>query len=322
MVMRKQRQADLPVTAPSLPLSKSLAGLRNLAVSDTGSVAILVTNRYQGMKWPDSTSMTLKGALKDRVHAQKFLDKFTPGIRVVSVENARREDIVCTLSFLRIEQLGDRVHQEGQIEKIQDDVPPLAVVYVQGHGERKYGAFQYITDDRKKDGTLDGLDGRELLHMFSKVNIRTMSVVITDFCYSGNLFRLRYCLFVSSDGKDFYWLETNEWKEDNRVMPKHRITSPMLHVAGSLELQETYETGFRGGYLTNTLAEVEPNTLPAFLFCLRQGVDGHMRDAKAHRDKPLHQDAMQDPQARIIFCSCTPSLEDPEFFSQLYPGSD
>ncbi|KEP46356.1 ICE-like protease (caspase) p20 domain protein [Rhizoctonia solani 123E] len=295
------QQVDVSVTAPSRPLTKSFAGFRDLVVSDTGSVAVLITNRYAGMRWPDSTSMTLNGAHRDRVNAQKFLDKFTPGIRVVSVENARREDI------------------EGQIEKIQDDVPPLAVVYVQGHGERKPGAFQYITDDRKRDGTLEGLDGEELLHMFSKVNIRTMSVVITDFCYSGNLFRLRYRLFVSPDGKGFCWLETSEWKQDNNVMLKHRITSPMLHVAGSLESQETYETVWRGGYLTNTLAKAEPNTLPAFLFCLRQGVDGHMRDAKAHPDKPLRQDANQYPQ---IFCSCTPSLEDPEFFAQLYPGSD
>ncbi|CAE6539673.1 unnamed protein product [Rhizoctonia solani] len=255
------------------------------------------------MTWPDSggKSMTLKGAVEDRPNAQTFLNNFTPGIRVEPLKNARREEI------------------EAQIRKIQDDPPPLAVVYFQGHGEPGYGDLKYITDDRKEDGTLEGLTNQDMLRMFSKVNTRTTSMIITDFCYSGNLFRLQYCLNLTPDGNGFHWLETTEWKEDNKTGPKYRVASPMLHVAGSLEWQETFETRSRGGYLTNTLAKLQPSSLPTFLYQLRQGVDRHMKDAKAHRTKPLRQDATQVPQ---IFCSFKLPLDDDGIFTQLYPAVD
>ncbi|KDN34574.1 hypothetical protein RSAG8_12333, partial [Rhizoctonia solani AG-8 WAC10335] len=154
--------------------------------------------------------------------------------------------------------------------------------------------------------------------MFSKLSVDTMSMVITDFCNSGNIYRLRFRLFVSPDGERFRWCETNEWSKDNAADRKYRIASPMIHVAASLEWQDAYETERRGGYLTNSLATAEPRTLPQFLYHLQRGVESHLKDAKAHPRSPLGKDATQFPQ---IFCTCKLPLDDPEIFSKIYLGT-
>lgn len=242
--------------------------------------------------------MVLRGTAWGLVHARKFLGSFTPGIMIKSIEDATRNDI------------------EGQIEKIVHDVPPLALVYAQGHAE-KAGGLRYITGDRREDGALEGFTAEEMIKLFSKISVRTMSVVISDFCYSGNLYRLRYRLFVTLDGKGFRWLENSEWIEDNKNPRRHRINSPMFHISGALESQKVYETAARGGYLTNALANVKLESLPQFLLHLRQGVDSHMKKAKEHKSYPLPKDATQYPQ---IYCSFKLPLDDPEIFHKICQG--
>ncbi|KAH7316405.1 hypothetical protein B0J17DRAFT_686996 [Rhizoctonia solani] len=227
----------------------------------------MFTNQYTRMSWPDNKEpMDLRGAVRDRSHAKMFLDRFTPGIRVEGVVDASRQDI------------------EDRIEQIAHSCPPLLVVYFQGHSEGDSGPLRC-----------------KLVKMFSKLSVYTMSTVITDFCGSGNIYRLRFRLVVSSDGKYFEWYETNEWRDDNKANQKYRIASPMLHVAASLEWQSAYETEKRGGYLTNSLAAAELEALPRFLLHLRQGVNNHLQIAKAHPRRPLNKDATQYPQ---IYCTC------------------
>lgn len=302
MLPRSQPAHEATATSPNGPLSKSFTGF-NLSSLGTEPVAFMFTNEYDGMVWPDDKkSMTLKGAAQDRIHAKMFLDQFAPGIRVMGIKsgdsNALREDI------------------EGGIEAAANS--RLLVTYFQGHSDG--GSLRYVTGDRKEDGTLEGFTAKELLKMFSKLSTRTVSVVITDFCYSGNIYRLRYCLYVSADGKDFLWYETDEWRKDNEAGRKHRITAPMLHIAGSLEREEVYETEVRGGYLTNSLANLKagPITLSRFLLGIRQGVNGHLADGKARSSNPLHGDATQHPQ---IYCSHMLPPDDSTIFSQIYSGT-
>ncbi|KAH7316402.1 hypothetical protein B0J17DRAFT_686965 [Rhizoctonia solani] len=175
-----------------------------------------------------------------------------------------------------------------------------------------------ITGDHKADGTLEGITAEEFVEMFSKLTVHTLAVVITDFCHSGNVLRLQFQLFVARDGHGF-WIETNEWLEDTRTGKKGGVVSPMLHVAACLRQENAYETGRRGGYATNGLAQLEANstTLTGFLVNLRQHVVGHLNDGKTYATNPLPIDATQVPQ---IFCSGQPLANDPEIFARIRMG--
>ncbi|CAE6480492.1 unnamed protein product [Rhizoctonia solani] len=298
----QQDEVTIFATNHSGPLAKSLAGFRSLTGIGTDPVAFMFTNKYDAMVWPDDKKpMTLKGAAQDRVSAQMFLDQFTPGIRVVVSKSgnldARREDI------------------EDGIKEVVHSCPPLMVAYFQGHGEEGCDKLRYITGDRKGDGTLEGFTAERLLEMFSKLSTRTVSIVITDFCYSGNIYRLQYCLYLSPDGKSYLWYETDEWFKDNQAGWKHRF-----HVAGSLEWEQVYETEKRGGYLTNSLAKLEAGstTVPQFLLGIRQGVGSHLEDGRARASQPLPRDTTQQPQ---IYCTHKLPLDDSEIFSRIYLGT-
>ncbi|CAE6446400.1 unnamed protein product, partial [Rhizoctonia solani] len=167
----------------------------------------------------------------------------------------------------------------------------------QGHSEGNIcsNSLRYITGDRNEDDTLEGFTAEKLIKLFSKLNIRTMSMVITDFCNSGNIYRLRFRLIVLPGGKS-YWYETKEWSDDNADKPKYRITSPMLHIAASLDSQPAYETKDTGGFLTSSLAKAQSKTLSELLSYLRQGVNRQLEDAKAHPRRPLDGSARQTPQ--------------------------
>ncbi|CAE6465541.1 unnamed protein product [Rhizoctonia solani] len=247
--------------------------------------------------------MTLMGALEDRINVRKFLDTFgfTPGVMVKPLDNALREDI------------------EDLIGKVIKSCPPLLIAYFQGHGEQFRQTVRYITGDRKVDSMLEGICAEEFVGMFSKLTAHTLALVITDFCHSGNVLRLQFQLFIAPNGCGF-WVETDEWIEDQRVGKKDRVVSPMLHVAASLRQEQAYETAKRGGYTTNGLAHLEPDstTLTGFLVDLRQNVVGHLVDAKAHTTQPLHRSATQVPQ---IFCSGQPPANDPEIFAMIRTGT-
>ncbi|CAE6440136.1 unnamed protein product [Rhizoctonia solani] len=258
------------------------------------------------MFWPtDRVLMELKGTIKDREHIGQFLNRFVPGIRVMGLKsgglNALRDDIV---------------HAMDEAVRIG---PPLVVVYFQGHGEGHYGPLRYITGDRKEGGKLEGFTAEGLVKMFSKLSAQTMAMVITDFCNTGNIYRLRFILVPRSDGSSF-WAETQEWEDDQKSSRVHSITSPMIHAAGSLECQSVYETEKRGGYLTNSLANLEagPLTLARFLLNLRRDVEVHLQDAKAHPRSPLPEYAEQVPQ---VYCNFELPPNDPESFLRIYDGT-
>ncbi|KAJ1301350.1 hypothetical protein OPQ81_003749 [Rhizoctonia solani] len=299
----RQHEQETSAPSPNAPLNKTIFGFPLLDSPGAEPIAFMFTNNYDSMVWPsDRSPMVLRGAVQDRVHAQLFLDRFTPGVRVKGIgnSNALRQDI------------------EDSLEGLAHSHPSLVVAYFQGHSEGKSGPLQYITGDRNEDGTLEGFTAEELIKMFSKLSICTMSMVITDFCSSGNIYRLRFRLVVRPNGERFQWYETDEWAKDNAVDRKCRIASPMIHIAASLESQQAYETERRGGYLTNALAVAEPKSLPEFLLHVRQIVDRRLKEAKHHPRSPLHWDAMQLPQ---IYCTCKLPLDDSEIFSKIYLGT-
>ncbi|CAE6539670.1 unnamed protein product [Rhizoctonia solani] len=236
--------------------------------------------------------MKLVGTEMDRKHILKFLEKFgfTTGVKLERVDNAPRK------------------HIEDRIKKIVGSRPPLLVIHFQGHGIRLDDTVQYITEDHKEDGELEGLTGKELIKMFSTLTTDTTSLVITDFCNSGNLYRLRFQLVIGTDGPS--WHETTEWENDDKCHPAFRITSPMLHIAGSLDCQQVYETRARGGYFTN-VDRVLIRTGS------RRGVDGHIGATKAKFD-PLAGSMFQDPQ---IFSSDMWPLDDPQILSKIRLGT-
>lgn len=257
----------------------------------------MLTNDYSQRIWPKSKqSMVLKGAIRDRIHAKQFLDRFMPGIRVEEINNALCQSI------------------KDRFEHVARVCPPLVVAYFQGHSGDDTSLLRYITGDRNEDSTLEGFTAEKLIKMFSKLS--TMLMIITDFCNSGNIHRLRFRLIVLPGGGS-YWRETQEWSHDNAVNPKYRITSPMVHISASLDSQSAYETGERGGFLTDSLAKAPSKILPEFLSHLRQGVGHNLKDAKVHPRRPLDQSAAQLPQ---IYCTCKLPLDDPEIFSKIYSG--
>ncbi|CAE6426288.1 unnamed protein product [Rhizoctonia solani] len=292
------------VATRSLSLHKSLAGIPSLFGPVPESVALSVTNEYKDLKWPGSDEgMSLVGTAKDRKHILEFLEKFgfTTGVKLERINNALRRNV------------------QDRVKKIISSHPPLLVVHFQGHGIRIRNTVQYITEDQKDDSTLDGLTAEEMIEMFSKLTFCTISLVITDFCHSGNLYRLRFQLVIGEDGLPS-WYETQEWRYNKKCNQKVEIVSPMLHIAGSLRWQQVYETKRRGGYLTNSLAQLEtkPTTLPQFLIDLRKGVNGHLDAANANAKlDPLAQTMFQDPQ---IFSSHMWALDDPQILSKLRLG--
>ncbi|KAJ1311833.1 hypothetical protein OPQ81_010294 [Rhizoctonia solani] len=235
------------------------------------------SNDYRGMFWnaysANKYPMELAGVARDRTNVLRFLDRIIPqgGVLLQKHDNALRKDI------------------EMQVEKVAKTVPTVAIFYLtgqSGEGIHENGGLRYITGDRKQDGTLQGFTQEELLQMFSNISIRTMSLVITDFCNSGNIYRLRFRLL--------------------------RTCCIFLHVANRNQLTKPV----RGGHLTRSLAEVEPRTLPQFLFDLRQRVDGYSSVHTLPIFSP-NNDAIQVPQ---LFCSFKLPLDDPNIFSKICRG--
>ncbi|CAE6507006.1 unnamed protein product [Rhizoctonia solani] len=232
--------------------------------------------------------MSLVGAAMDRRHILEFLEKFgfTTGVKIERVDNALRKNI------------------EDRVKKVVGSRPPLLVIHFQGHGVLIRDTVQYITSDQNEGGTLEGLTAEELIEMFSNLTIWTMSLV------SDHRF-LSFGQFVSSAVSTGY--------KAGWVLLLVKIVSPMLHVAGSLRWQQVYETEMRGGYLTNSLAQLKakPMTLPHFLLELRQGVYGHLEATKAKLN-PLAQAMCQDAQ---IFSSDMWPLDDPQILLKIRLGT-
>ncbi|CAE6440126.1 unnamed protein product [Rhizoctonia solani] len=221
------------------------------------------------MTWPNSgCSMVLNGAVQDRIHIRRFLDKYrlTLRVKVKVVDNASRKSI------------------EDHNRKAVDSCPPLLIAYFQGHGLPHSDNVKFITSDEREDGTLEGLTAEELVEMSSKLTTQTKSVVITDFCFSGNVYRLKFYLQVEQDGSGS-WHLTEGWSEE--------ITSPMGRN------RSTKPPGWGAMLPKWSLADLKTAliTLPQILLHLRRRVDYHLGAAKVHpKGRVTFKDAKQVPQ--------------------------
>ncbi|GAB1526251.1 hypothetical protein RhiTH_009418 [Rhizoctonia solani] len=274
-------------------LNKSFAGFPDVLDPAQG-VALLITNKYEGRNWPDDFkhSMSLKGAVKDSIHIRQFLEKFGPtmGVNAQAIDDASRKNI------------------EDHIGKAIESYPPLLITYFQGHGLYHPGMVIYVTSDGRETETLEGLTAKEMVKMFSKSTPGTKLLTITDFCYSGNVYGLKFVLNLGQDG-------SASWHKTDQCQWGEEIASPMLHIAGSLREEQVYETRNAGGYLTESLANLkaEPMSLPQILLHLRERVDHHLSIAKEHpKYSGKLKGAKQVPQP----------LDDPEILSKIGLGKN
>ncbi|CAE6458042.1 unnamed protein product [Rhizoctonia solani] len=234
--------------------------------------------------------MALDGGHQDRYNILRFLGNFELNLEVDAIDNASRKNI------------------EDCIRKAINSCPPLLVAYFQGHATIYDNILRYITSD-DDDELLEYLTAEELVGLFSKLTTQTKTVVITDFCHSGNMYGLEFFLKEEQDGT-VAWHQTDEWNKEQRTA----IASPMLHIAGSLREQKVYETGRSGGYVTEGLAgvDVKSMTLPQVLRHLRRHVDYHIE--AVNRRLRGGFSAKQTPQ---IYSSYKWPLDDPRILSTI-----
>ncbi|CEL53199.1 hypothetical protein RSOLAG1IB_06164 [Rhizoctonia solani AG-1 IB] len=259
--------------ATDTPLAKAFLGGHG-GVS-RAAYAVLCLNKYTGFKWSSNgPAMDLYGADRDMTNFLEWLtgDEKFPNLKISSIHNTSRTDI------------------KSYLENLVTLSPGVVFVYIQGHGLPEL----YITGDgRGSDGEYIGLKSTELIELFSRFENNTSSIVITDFCHSGNFLHLRYRLEVDTDGKRADWVEVENWTQGSGDTTSHP-SSQMLHIAGSADNQLVYETGNLGGYFTNALSKAEPKTLPELLAELRATVDAHL--GRARNQGYISQEATQVPQ--------------------------
>ncbi|CCO32824.1 hypothetical protein BN14_06887 [Rhizoctonia solani AG-1 IB] len=180
--------------------------------------------------------MDLYGADRDMTNFLEWLtgDEKFPNLKISSIHNTSRTDI------------------KSYLENLVTLSPGVVFVYIQGHSLPEL----YITGDgRGSDGEYIGLKSTELIELFSRFENNTSSIVITDFCHSGNFLHLRYRLEVDTDGKRADWVEVENWTQGSGDTTSHP-SSQMLHIAGSADNQLA-------------LSKAEPKTLPELLAELR-----------------------------------------------------
>ncbi|KAG8695952.1 hypothetical protein FRC11_001085, partial [Ceratobasidium sp. 423] len=257
--------------ATDTPLAKSsLVGHSGLS---RAARAVLILNKYPNLGWSDGSSMTLYGTDQDKANFVRWLTadkKRFPGLEVSVVNNASRTDIKMCMK---------------ELESLD---PAVVVIYIQGHGSPGF----YITGDGPTSkNEYIGIECSELSKLFSEFDDRSLSIVVTDLCYSGNSFRLRYKLELGKDGEPDKWAETEEWDQTSIQQHPH-----MIHLAGSTMVEQVYETGRIGGYFTNALTKVGTKTLPQLLASLRAEVNACLVEARRYKDSPIGSDATQTPQ--------------------------
>ncbi|KAJ1301351.1 hypothetical protein OPQ81_003750 [Rhizoctonia solani] len=232
--------------------------------------------------------MTLYGADQDKDNLVNWLtnDKKFPGAKLFVSDKSLHADIKARMANLVM-------------------LDPAAII------------LYNITGDELAPEHEKRLAPEEFIEMLSSFNRSTSVIVITDFCHSGNFFRLRYVLEVNPEGHCIGWKETEEWSHGSRAGPEwsHPITSPMLHLAGSAERENVYETERTGGYFTDVLTKTEPMPLPELLVALRTGVNRHLAKAKRHEKRPIASDATQTPQ---VYSSLKLPLDDPGVLTKIY----
>ncbi|CAE7201728.1 unnamed protein product [Rhizoctonia solani] len=185
--------------------------------------------------------MELFGGDRDKLHIKDWLtaSQRFPGLEIEVVDKTLRSDIKTQIDRLAAINLG------------------AIFVYMQGHGLNN-GNVSYITGDQfdPKEGYAS-VKSEELINMFSEFDHHTLSVVITDFCYSGNFFRLRYKLEFSEGGNGPEWVETGDWSQVSGTEGS-QLTCLLVHLAGSTRNEQVIETERTGGYFTDVSGTMEP----------------------------------------------------------------
>ncbi|CAE6480487.1 unnamed protein product [Rhizoctonia solani] len=255
--------------------------------------------------------MKLLGAGRDEVNIKGWLtaDKRFPGLKIRPVEKTLREDIKVQMDQLAMINPGAIFVYSTARFVHNKSIYSLEVV--QGHGFSDSLGCYVTGDPVDPENHLTTVKSEELIQMFSEFGCHTRSIVITDFCHSGNFFRLPYKLELSKNGTGPEWIET-EGTSGSDTGP-NKLASPMIHLAGSTRDEQVMETGRIGGYFTDGLSKIGTKKLPELLAELRAEVNVHLEQAKSYPGFTV--DARQTPQ---IYSSSKLSLDDPDILTKFY----
>ncbi|KAF8597577.1 hypothetical protein BDV93DRAFT_369375 [Ceratobasidium sp. AG-I] len=230
--------------------------------------------------------MSLPGANVDKDSMHGGFLKIFDGIQVETVEGASSSDI-----------------HKG-MTTVNDPTPASCWFYLQGHGR----PWMYLPSDSHNDsGAWEGLSADDICSILGVMDRSIWRIFVTDFCYSGNYFRLQYMLLIDETGAQ--WVETPEWSTHRSECAEFEAHgTPALHLAGSTVEEEVFEGRRSGGFFTKALVENcdRPMALPDLLRAIRVAVNVYLAKAKSDCER-FPKDAKQTPQ---IFSSMKWSLED------------
>lgn len=224
--------------------------------------------------------------------------------------------------------LETRVMSDFQKQATLDHLPQSGgitlqshTIYMSGHGEAMGGGRTlYLTADcHDSTNKPHGLIGEEIKNRLPPTQVSR--VFITDFCYAGNFFGLRYSLEIS--GGKATWTKTVEWSilesegfdcievadcledaecvETPEEMEGYQwveewvevvavTASRTVHFSSCTSSERVWEDNV-GGYFTQSMLRTwtEEHSLPARLQVLRDNVESKLREKK-------HRDQRQTPQ--------------------------
>jgi len=226
--------------------------------------------------------MSLPGATVDGPNAEAWIRRLAKGIRSFRVRNASKSEI-----FTRVE------------DKAQGTKG--CCLYFQGHGIYTPGRVnRYLTAQNSvnEGENWDGLDPKDMRKLLALTNHLAWRIIATDFCHSGNCFKLQFVLCIEGDTAE--WKEVAGWSAGEPC-------APTIHFAGSKENESAYEGSQTGGFFTEALTKPRDKmlTLPALLGVFRSEVNKSLDAAK--QKGAIDRDKTQTPQ---IFSSVKLSLED------------
>ncbi|KAG8696472.1 hypothetical protein FRC08_007131 [Ceratobasidium sp. 394] len=181
-------------------------------------------------------------------------------------------------------------------------VSRFCLVYLQGHGSPR----SYIPNGfRITNNEISGLTSEVIYSTLFASDTYRRLLLVSDFCYSGDYYQLRYYLCLDGEPK---WKESPHWNGQTSA-------SPAFHFAGANFDELVYEGNATGGFFTKAFADTwnESLTLPEKLRKIRDLVSTQ----RARDAQKMPQDATQTPQ---IFCSFKPDLDDPEVLKKFQLG--
>ncbi|QRV85032.1 ICE-like protease (caspase) p20 domain protein [Ceratobasidium sp. AG-Ba] len=252
-------------------VAKSLLGVTLSRAPRPSFVALIFTNRYKGIREnqelpfdKDQNNAELPGSVIDCEHSSDWTRRVFPGIEVIEVPNAIKNKL-------------DETHNRLG-----------AYIHLQGH----FWDGIYVTAQMQSDGTIEGLDAKEMLQILNLTQHLSWRLIVTDveFCYSGNCFLLQF--FLDIEGEEPEWKETPNWRAGRRTIS----STPIIHFAGSTEDQPVFEGDQMGGFFTYAIKEEWDNslTLPEQLKAIRECVHKSVEEAK--KEGQISPESSQTPQ--------------------------